>query len=207
MPLLLSHVGEELVTRMANELREDFVNLCGLNAENGLAELNQVAFPEVKLSAYSGIGFDGASRVDMIFLLSAEQAIPFEIKLGTTRLSKTRIDEEWLNGCEFSHGNRRFKGNMMSILEREFPAAVALGDLKVELPQNHQVTLTQEWFLIARQKTINSWKGDGRPAFSDRVRFLAFESIVQAYGGQQRFNDLVWEMLNFDFFKNWVQDE
>jgi hypothetical protein len=94
---------------------------------------------------------------------------------------------------------------MMSILERKFPENVALDDLKAELPVNGQATLTQEWFVIARQSTLDSWQGDGRPAFSDRVKFLPFESVVEAYGGHQAFNGLVGQMLSFDYYDSWVR--
>lgn len=208
MPIPLSAIGESLIVRIANELRDRFLTLCGAHFENDqLSAVEHRAHQEVKIAPYAGISFDGASRVDMIFLVGPLLAIPFEIKLGTTRLSKSRIDDEWLSGCEWSHGNRRFKGNMMSILERKFPASVPNGNLKVELPDNREVVLTPEWCLIARQRTLDGWHSNGRPAFSDRVRFLSVEAIVSAYGGHQAFNDLVRNMLSFDYYNTWFDPE
>ena len=49
-----------------------------------------------------------------------------------------------------------------------------------------------------------SWRGKNRPAFSDRVRLLSFEDIVKRYGGKKRFNELVRELLSFDYYEKWV---
>ncbi len=122
----LSHFGETLVTRMVSDLRGDFLDLCRLNAsaDNGfLASGHEIAFREHPLMPIGGILFDGASRVDLVVRLSKDEGTPFEIKLGTTRLSKTRIDEEWLRNCGFSHDRKRFRGNMMSILSANSPGA------------------------------------------------------------------------------------
>jgi hypothetical protein len=35
---------------------------------------------------FGELEFDGASRIDMLFLPENNQALPFEIKLGSTRL-------------------------------------------------------------------------------------------------------------------------
>src|SRR5437764_1037978 len=117
MAVSLTHFGEALVARMANELRGKFLDLCRLRNDADGAFVSgdrAIAHRELQFRPYGGIGFDGASRVDLAVQLSDERAIAFEVKLGTTRLSKARIDEDWLCGCDFSHGGKRFSGNMMS---------------------------------------------------------------------------------------------
>jgi hypothetical protein len=112
MPISLSHFGEELIARMANDLRGEFLDLCHLTAvaDKGLLETKEpIAYCEAPLMPYSTIGFDGASRVDLVLRISKDEGTAFEIKLGNTRLSKPRIDDEWLCGCDFSHGKKRFK--------------------------------------------------------------------------------------------------
>lgn len=66
-------------------------------------------------------------------------------------MTKGRIDKEWLSGCEPSHGDKRWAGKMMSILERLFPAGTAPDDL-CALVDGKRVVLTKEWFVIARSK-------------------------------------------------------
>ena len=208
MAVSLSHFGETLVARMVSELRGDFLDLCKLNgsADKGfLANGHEIAFRERPLLPYGGIGFDGASRVDLVVRLSKDEGTPFEIKLGATRLSKTRIDEEWLSGCDFSHGGKRFRGNMMSILERKFPKGVLLDDLRIEIAEKAPLKLTPTWFVIAKNSVLRSWRGKDRPAFSNRVRLLPFEDIVDRYGGKKRFNKVVEELLSFDYYDQWVK--
>jgi hypothetical protein len=128
-------------------------------------------------------------------------ATAFELKLGTTRLSKTRVDDEWLACCTSSHNDRRWKGNMMAILDRRFSLPVD-GDLTVELDGARHI-LTPTWFLVARRSTLSAWEGAG-PAFSENVRRLAFEDVVDGFGGREPFNALVAEILAIDFYREWV---
>jgi hypothetical protein len=137
--------------------------------------------------------------------LQKNVAVPFELKLGETRLTKSRIDEEWLSGCELSHQGKRWKGNMMSILDRKFPTATQSDVLTARLPDG-VAPLTDEWFIIARSRIIKSWKGAARPAFSSSVRLVSFEAIVERFGGKVPFNGLVRELLNLDFYTAWVHD-
>jgi hypothetical protein len=93
---------------------------------------------------------------------------------------------------------------MMSILERKFPEGLALDDLRVKIRSETPLKLTPEWFIIAKRSVIKTWHGQDRPAFSDRVRLLSFEDIVERYGGKDKFNALVGNLLSFDYYNQWV---
>ena len=173
--------------------------------EEFIASGREIAFPECPLMPYSGIGFDGASRVDLVVQLAPDEGTAFEIKLGATRLSKTRIDAEWLQPCGRSHGSKRFTGNLMSILERKFGEDVSVDDLRVKNPGNAILKLAPTWIVIAKKAVLQSWRGDNRPAFSNRVCLLVFEDIVDRYGGKEKFNKLVRELLSFDYDDRWVR--
>jgi len=208
MPLELTHIGESVVSTMIDAMRWEFVELCGLVGRADRALLSEMARPVVhanaNLAAYGGLGFDGASCVDLVLRLQENLGVSFELKLGETRLTKSHIDEEWLSGCEPSHQGKRWKGNMMSILERKFPTSSRPDVLKARLPDG-EVPLANEWFIIARSWVIESWTGAGRPDFSRNVHLIAFEAIVDKFGGKEPFNDLVRRLLSFDFYSAWVE--
>lgn len=208
MAVSLSHIGEALIARIANRVPQRFLELCQLTGEADAEFVNsgeQIAHRELPLLPYGGIGFDGASRVDLVIRLSRDRAVPFEIKLGATRLGKLRVDGEWLCGCDFSHGKKRFRGNMMSILERKFPEGVPRDDLRVKLSDEVPLTLSHSWMVVAKAIALKNWGAPARPAFSEHVRFVSFESIVDCYGGKAEFNELVREMLAFDYYDAWVK--
>jgi hypothetical protein len=207
MAVSISHFGEALITRMANDLRGKFLDLCQLRGEADpefISGTEPLAHQELQLLPYAGIAFDGASRVDLVVRLAMDRAAPFEVKLGTTRLTRSRIDEEWLCGCGFSHGRTRFRGNMMSILDRRFPPGVPLDDLRVKLGKDQSLKLTPTWFVIVKDCVLKTWNGENRPAFSDRVKLVSMESIVECYGGKSRFNSLVREVLAIDYYEEWI---
>ena len=204
----LTHLGEALVVRMANTLRADFLDLCGLldRADRAYVDggIEPIAHGEVPLSPYSGYSFDGAHKVDLVVLLDRDLGVPFEVKLGDTRMTRRRVDEEWLNGCGLSHEGRRIRGNMMSVLERKFPDELPRDDLKVRLEPDRYVKLTREWFVIAKRDVLDGWREGVRPAFSPCFRPLAFESIVEHFGGKEKFNDAVHDLLSFDYYDTWI---
>lgn len=209
MPVALTHVGEAVVSTMINAMRWQFVELCGLAGRADRAFLADMARPVVhgnaKLAAYGGLDFDGESTVDLVFRVHETIGVPFELKLGETRLTKSRIDQEWLSGCKPSHQGMRWKGNMMSILERKFPASTMPDVLKAQLPSG-EVPLANEWFIIARSWVIESWTGAARPDFSPNVHLVPFEAIVKQFGGKEPFNEMVRRLLSFDFYSAWVEN-
>ncbi len=209
MPVALTHVGEALMSTMIDSMRWDFVELCGLEGQADRSFLTDKARPVVKanvnLVAYAGLSFDGASCVDLVFRVKENLGIPFELKLGETRLTKSRIDEEWLSGCESSHKGKRWKGNMMSVLERKFPASLPPDVLRARLDDG-ELPLTTEWFIIARSRVIESWTGAAEPDFSPNVHLVSFEAIVERFGGKEPFNEMVRKLLSFDFYSAWVEN-
>lgn len=208
----LTHMGEALVARMANTLRADFLDLCGLldHVDRTYVDdgIEPIAHVEVPLSPYSGRSFDGAHKVDLVVLLNRDLGVPFEVKLGGTRMTRHRVDEEWLDGCSLSHGGRRLRGNMMSILERKLPNELLRDglkdDLKVRLEPDRCVKLTEEWFVIARRNVLEGWNGAACPSFSPRARLLDFETVVDRFGGREPFNDAVHDLLCFDYYDTWI---
>ncbi len=210
MAVSLTHLGEALVARMANTLRADFLKLCGLldRADRAYvdSDIEPFAHAEVPLSPYSDRRFDGAHKVDLVVLLNRNLGVPFEVKLGDTRMTRRHVDEEWLNGCGLSHEGRRIRGNMMSILERKFPNELPRDDLKVRLEPDRYVKLTEEWCVIARRNVLEGWNGAAQPSFSPHARLLDFESVVDRFGGREPFNDVVHDLLSFDYYNAWVAD-
>ena len=92
---------------------------------------------------------------------------------------------------------------MMAILDRRFGGLVNSDDLRVELEAG-AVPVATEWLVIVRRETLRSWEGPGRPAFSTNTRIVDFGAIVEAYGGEHAFNDLVHELLDFNFYREWI---
>lgn len=209
MPVALTHIGEAIVSTMIDSMRWEFIELCSLTtqADNTFFsnKARRVVYPNANLVAYGGLGFDGASCVDLVVRIKENLGVSFELKLGETRLTKSRIEEEWLSGCESSHQGKRWKGNMMSVLERKFPASTRPDVLKARF-DGGEVPLTQEWFIIARSQVIESWRGEGRPDFSPNVHLVKFEAIVEKFGGKKPFNEMVRTLLSFDFYSKWVEN-
>jgi hypothetical protein len=129
-------------------------------------------------------------------------AVALELKLGATRLTKTRIDDEFLVDCRLSHNGSRIAGNMMAILDRRFEDIATADGLSVEL-ETTEVELSRDWFVVTRQSVLDKWVGDDRPSFSSNTSCVTIGSLVTAFGGQQAFNTLVRELLDIDYFDEW----
>jgi hypothetical protein len=136
-------------------------------------------------------------------VLQPDLAMALELKLGATRLTKTRIDDEFLSNCRTSHNGSRLAGNMMAILDRRFGDLAPEDGLCVELGDAN-VTVAREWFVVTRQTVLNRWVGDARPCFSVNTKCVAFGTLVAAFGGKNAFNGLVAELLAIDYFDTWV---
>jgi hypothetical protein len=95
---------------------------------------------------------------------------------------------------------------MMAILERAFPNAAPEEPLDAVDDDGQRFRLTEEWFVVARRKTLESWKV-ASPAFSDNVHQFAFEDAVDVFGGKTRFNSFVKELLSFDFHDKWIASD
>jgi len=203
MSISLSDVAGVLFAEMVNRRRDEFFSLPALDQ---LADLDfvraatKIALCEVPLGRFLGKAFDGASRIDVAVRMRPGEATAFELKLGTTRLGKRRVDQEWLACCSSSHGGRRWAGNMMAILDRRFPKPVA-EELAVEV-EGERLVLPLTWFVVAKRATLAAWK-KLRPNFSSNVRLLAFEDVVDAFGGREPFNALAADVLRVDFYREW----
>ena len=92
----------------------------------------------------------------------------------------------------------------MAILDRRFPVPVP--DELIANIEGERITLTRTWFLITRRQTVKAWR-TSPPDFGEHVRFLAFEDVIQSFGGQNAFNRMVREMLDFDFYSEWFDEE
>jgi hypothetical protein len=121
MPVSLSHLGEQVVAEMASRRPQEILDALSLRSpvdRSFVATLDRFALSEQRLAPHGHFLFDGTSRVDVVFHVSRCLAVAAEVKLGSTRLSKTRIDSEFLRNCRPSHHGKRLAGNMMSILDR-----------------------------------------------------------------------------------------
>jgi hypothetical protein len=206
MPISLSHLGEVIVAEMAERERTAIVYALGLTESADLDHVRSVgtfAFHECKLGRHHGFIFDGASRIDVVLWIRPNLAVALELKLGTTRLTKTRIDDKFLRDCRLSHNDSRIAGNMMAILDRRFGVIAPADGLTVQLGET-EVHLSRDWFVVTRQSVLDKWVGDDRPSFSPNTSIVTIGEFATAFGGQQPFNALVRELLNIDYFEKWV---
>lgn len=207
IPISLSHLGETIVAAMANRRRLEVIDALELSDAADPAfvtGLDQFAFTECRLSPHGEYAFDGASRVDVILWLRPDSAVACELKLGTSRLTKSRIDDEFLADCRPSHGGQRLAGNMMAILDRRFGSHAPKEGLAVQIDRQ-SVPLADKWYVIVQPSVLARWTGGAAPAFSSRERCVSVNTIIDAFGGKQPFNDLVGELLAVDFYGAWIE--
>jgi len=55
------------------------------------------------------------------------------------------------------------------------------------------------------RSTLKAWE-TSQPGFAEHVRFQAFEDVVDRCGGQNAFNPMIREMLDFDFYREWFDE-
>ena len=198
MAIGLTHLGEAIVQKLIELQPNRFLELCE-RPKTGVH--GGRVFREVELLPHAGRRFDGASRVDLVVPLSATEALPVEVKLGETRLSKRRVDTEWLSGCRTSHGETAWAGNMMSILDQLIPSHTTDQRL-VAHTDVADYPLTQEWCVVVRQRTAAAWTGEGSPAFS-RARIISFDELVSAFKPAE-FDEIVRRLVSFPYYDTWI---
>lgn len=206
MSISLSHLGEIVFAEMANGKPESVLRalgLCEIADLDFVLSQDRFAFHETKLSPHGGYGFDGAHRVNVTLWIRPNLAVAYELKLGSTRLTKSRIDEELLKDCRLSHNDTRVAGSMMAILDRRFGSIAPSEGLSVELG-DQTVPLARCWFIIVKRQVLERWTVDARPAFSDHTKYKTINEIVEAFGGREDFNELVGQLLKFDYFDKWL---
>lgn len=206
MPISLSHLGEIVFAEMANRKPESALQaleLCEISDLDFVLSRDRFAFHETKLCPHGKYSFDGAHRVDVTLRIRPDLAVACELKLGSTRLTKSRIDKELLRECHLSHNDTRISGNMMAILDQRFGSIAPSEGLSVELG-DEPVPLARCWFVIVKRQVLERWTGDAKPAFSDRTKCKSINEIVEALGGREEFNELVGQLLEFDYFDKWL---
>ena len=206
MPISLSHIGEAIFAEMANLNRLavlQALDLTPLADPEFVQNLDRFAFAESTLSRHGGYAFDGASRVDVTLWVRPELAVACELKLGANRLSKSRIDDEFLAECRLSHQSTRIAGNMMAILDRRFGALAPTDGLCVILI-GKPVPLARQWFVIVQESTLAKWNKGSSPSFSEHTVCRSMNSVVEKFGGKVAFNSLVKRMLEIDYFDEWL---
>lgn len=206
MPISLSHLGEVILAEMADRKRYDILRTFGLDdaADLGFVDkLDRFAFPERHLAPHGGYSFDGASRIDVTFWIRPKLAVACELKLGKTRLNKSRVDDEFLANCRLTHNNSCWGGNMMAILDRRFSSLAPVDGLSVVLG-DEPVPLSRNWFVVVRRRVLDRWKADSRPTFSEHTTCISINTIVDAFGGKDPFNALVKSLVAFDYYDKWI---
>ena len=197
MAVALTHVGEAIVQSLIERSPAVFFALCGLpfTEVHGGHVLR-----EARLKPHAGCAFDGASRIDLVVPLRVDEAVPVEVKLGETRLSKHRVETEWLRGCGTSHNDARSTGNMMSVLDQLIPAGAS--ERLVAAVDGSEYPLTLQWYVVVRRSTARSWSGDARPGFA-RATIVALEDLL-ADVTPAEFDDLVRRLLPRSFYESWI---
>ena len=218
MPILLTHLGEEVVARMANRKPMEFLKALGLDEGvdpehvKTTSEKGQFATAECPLAKLGDYGFDGASRVDVALWIKPNRAVALELKLGTTRLTKTRIDKELLADCQESgHKPPRISGSMMAILDRRFSQISEAARLEseenglaVRIPEEQAVvTLGQQWYFVTLAEVRKKWK-DAMPAWENAIP-VTINDLVAETGGRSEFNAVVADVIPDDFYADWLQ--
>lgn len=199
--LELSHVGEILISEILTRSLEARQVL--RSAGCAISE-NLVIVPEVRPNNCGPLAFDGTHRIDVAVLdLDTRICFPFEAKLGLDRLSKNEFSKRFLNQCGTSHKDTRVRGSMISILERMLPSECNNHEMTVDY-QNRAYPVSKKWGLICRAKIIKKWSNAGSPPLSPDCIPICFEDLATAYGSAQEFNTLVTELLNQDYYANWV---
>jgi hypothetical protein len=193
-----THLGEAIVQKLIELQPNRFFELC--NRPSSSLHGNRV-YRETKLEDHGGRRFDGASRVDLIVPISATEALPVEVKLGETRLSKRRVDTEWLSACGKSHGDTAWTGNMMSILDQLIPPEETNQRLVAHVDGGN-FRLTHEWCVVVRARTADAWAREGRPSFS-RAIVVKFDDMAKSVG-QTKFDSIVRELIDFPYYDTWI---
>lgn len=195
----LSHIGEILISKLLEEPKV----ISDLGSEIPFNPNNLIVVPEIRLDKSGDYIFDGVHKVDVSVLNTETMTcFPIEAKLGFDRLAKTSFETRFLEPCKTSHNNSRISGSMISILERKLPKCISNEDLYIT-HNGQQYKLTKKWGLICRDKVIHNWKSNGYPELSDNCSIISFEKLVTSYGGKDKFNELVKELISFDYYDNW----
>lgn len=201
----LSHIGELLLTKMINRSPAVKELLIQNTMSISLKGEKFVAVPEVQLSRFEAYGFDGAHKLDVALLLSETgKCLGLEAKLGIERLDRREFDKRFLKDCGTSHGDSRISGSIIAILEGMLPNRRENPKLMVK-HQQIEYELLPKWILVVRNRILDYWSRFGRPSLSKNCHILSFEKIVGEFGGRGLFNSLVRDLLEGDYYGEWIK--
>ena len=192
----LSHIGEVLISRMIESSSQVRNEVLGHNKGFEFS-------PEIRLNKCGPLIFDGVHKVDVSALSSELNAcIAIEAKLGLDRLSKNEFNKRFISDCGTSHEGTRVKGSMISILEGRLPEQCTE---KLSVTYSSKAYQLQDsWVLICREKVIKNWNENGYPDLSKNCKIVCFENLVELYGSKEPFNKLMSELLDQDYYSEWV---
>lgn len=201
----LTHIGEQVIAAMFNQSEAVRRTLLSKVAEIDIS-LSFQAMPEVPLKNYGKYRFDGAHAIDIAVLfpdVDCGKCLGIEAKLGMERLTSNAFDGRFLKQCGTSHNGTRITGSMIAILEGKLPPECTGETVFVE-HNKKRYSLLNKWVLIVRQRILDGWNRNGKPDLTDRCIPISFESIVKSYGDQNAFNKLVHELVDGDYYQEWI---
>ena len=163
--------------------------------------------PEIRLNDCNPLIFDGAHKVDICLLDTSQKlCYPIEAKLGLDRLSRNEFKKRFLAPCGISHNNTRISGSIISVLERNLPGICKGHDLSVTYNNEH-FRLTAIWGLIIRSKVAVRWSKNATPDLSQDCKIMNFEQLVLNNCSREKFNDLVYKVVNGDYYSSWIENK
>jgi len=201
----LSNIGEILLSEMINRSHAVQELLTQSISFISLTEKEFIAVPEAQLNRFEKYGFDGAHKLDVALLFgNTRKCLGLEAKLGIERLNRREFDKRFLMECGTSHGKSRISGSIIAILEGKLPNRRESSRIIVKHQQT-EYELLPTWILVVRNRILNDWSRLGRPSLSDHCHILPFEKIVGNFGGRDLFNSLVREILEGDYYREWIE--
>ena len=157
--------------------------------------------PELQLSRWRGRIFDGAHRVD-VAIVEHDACFPIELKLGLNRMGRNEFTTRFLPECSTSHGDKRIRGSMISILERNWTIG-ADDPIEVRV-DTREIHLSRPWALIVRKQIVEKWAGTSSPELSGWCKQVVFEDLVEFFGAPSDFNELVGELISGNHYNEWI---
>lgn len=193
--LKLEHVGEDLVSSMLRNSEVVQRHVLGRVLTD-----NCSVVCELPLKNWCGRIFDGAHRVD-VAIVDESTCFAIELKLGLSRMSTSAFSSRFLTQVSTSHGDKRMKGGMISILDRRWERRENDEIVAKHYPEN--VKLKRSWALVVRKEIADKWANSSKPNLSSNCRVIILEDLIDMYGTPDDFNKLVSNLVDGDYFGEW----
>jgi hypothetical protein len=205
MPAIsFSNIGELVIAKMFQAKPQNLLPILELGENDidyaHIAEIPQFAFAETTIVHDQGYGFDPMHKVDVALWIRPNAAYALELKLGETGLGRAKINE-WLKPCVLNKHGTNLKGKMLAILDRRSNEETPIGNL-VTVLNGQNISLQHNWAIVARTTIINNWRNNA-PDFLPETKQIQVEDLIEAYGGEIVFNELVQTLLEFNYFQEW----